>query len=71
MTNNTGISTKISREGMNFLLDLEANVRLNMKIKNLNRKKIPLSKSLEIVAKYFKANNDKYLELIKLCEKEI
>lgn len=58
----TGTSTKISE-----------NVRVFLKKFRTNRRKTEIDESdlsysglLEIVVKYFKNNNDKYLELIKI-----
>lgn len=61
------ISTKLSPEARTFLIDLEANINIFKKSKGIPRdKKISYTEGIELIANYFKLNNDKYLELIKL-----
>lgn len=57
-----GIPQKLSSEGIDFLKKMKRN-----RIKaDTDEEELPYWKLLEIMAKYFKLNNEEYLKLIKL-----
>jgi hypothetical protein len=52
---------KVSEDFYNFLLKFGANrVKADMEMQT-----IPLTELPDIIVRYFKSNNDKYLELVK------
>jgi hypothetical protein len=61
---------KISNGGFDFLFDLQTNLRLSLKSKQCKRTEIGMGRSVDLITKYFKMNNTRYLELIKLYEDE-
>jgi len=54
-------SIKISEEGLSFLRKLITNRRKA----DVDESDLAYWKVLDVIAKYFKSNNDKYLELVK------
>lgn len=59
---NSGTSLHISMEVLNFLKKFRTNRRKS----DTDEEDLAYWKLLEIIAKYFKLNNDAYLELVKL-----
>ena len=70
MTSKSRYPIKISEEGYNFLYDLQTNIRTLAKDKNKKRPDLTFPKVVEIITKYFKSNNERYVELIKLFKNE-
>lgn len=56
------VSIKVSDEGINFLKKLITNRRKA----DIDESDLHYWKVMEIIAKYFKLNNDRYLELVKM-----
>ena len=57
-------SEKLSQEGISFLKNLRKN-RIKM---DIDQNGLSYWKLLELIGKYFKSNNDRYLELVKTKE---
>lgn len=53
---------KITEDGKAFLFKLKA----NRVIAGADGKTLPLWKTVDLIANYFKSNNDRYLDLIKM-----
>jgi len=63
------VSTKLGEEGRNFLMNMNHS-RITLKKQNgkITNQEDELSydDNLSLIVKYFKYNNDRYLELIKM-----
>lgn len=62
---------KVSEVSDNFFFDVQSNVGLMQKNSNLKRIKVTKTSAQDLMVKYFKENNDRYLELMELINTSI
>lgn len=70
MKNNNRVM-KISELSHNFFYDLQSNLRIKLKERNNKRIKVTFVNEMDNIQKYFKFNNDRYLELINFTLNEL
>ena len=65
MIKDNGMSIKISSDSKKFLKRLKHNRWITMDKLGTNEKELTEKESVDLIVKYFKLNNERYLELIK------
>jgi phosphoribosylaminoimidazole (AIR) synthetase len=59
---NSKISVKVSESGLSFLQKLKTNRRKA----DIDKEDLAYWKLIEVIAKYFKLNNDEYLKVVNM-----